>query len=142
MNESKRSRNAYKQNFHKLKFLQKIVPLLTPFYSQSRSVSIICAACVNYLRCEQIFGILISDIWLTSVIQICNVKPISENGPPSDGVPLASVPPQIARFYQVNDVSKFLLDRPLHKGVIDKDNEFKVSSILQKIQVTQFFSST
>ncbi|XP_065212165.1 dedicator of cytokinesis protein 3 isoform X2 [Planococcus citri] len=58
-------------------------------------------------------------------IQICNVKPISENGPPSEGVPLASVPSQIARFYQVNDVSKFLLDRPLHKGTIDKENEFK-----------------
>lgn len=60
-------------------------------------------------------------------IQICNVKPLSENGPPSEGVPLASVPSRIARFYQVNDVSKFLLDRPLHKGTIDKDNEFKVA---------------
>lgn len=66
-------------------------------------------------------------IFLFADIQICNVKPLSENGPPSEGVPLASVPSRIARFYQVNDVSKFLLDRPLHKGTIDKDNEFKVT---------------
>ncbi|XKL62442.1 hypothetical protein PGB90_002275 [Kerria lacca] len=58
-------------------------------------------------------------------IQICNVKPLSENGPPSEGVPLAPVPSKIARFYQVNDVKKFLLDRPLPKGTVDKDNEFK-----------------
>ncbi|KAK7603682.1 hypothetical protein V9T40_003681 [Parthenolecanium corni] len=58
-------------------------------------------------------------------IQISNVKPLSENGPPSEGVPLASVPSKIARFYQVNDVTKFQLDRPLPKGVVDKENEFK-----------------
>lgn len=58
-------------------------------------------------------------------IQICNVKPISEKGPPSEGIPLAPVPSRIASFYQVNDVSKFLLDRPMHKGTVDKDNEFK-----------------
>ncbi len=54
------------------------------------------------------------------------MKPLSENGPPSEGVPLASVPSKIARFYQVNDVSKFLLDRPMPKGTVDKENEFKV----------------
>ena len=54
------------------------------------------------------------------------MKPLPENGPPSDGIPLASVPSRIARFYQVNDVTKFSLDRPLHKGTIDKENEFKV----------------
>lgn len=67
-----------------------------------------------------------NDFGVFSDIQICNVKPLSENGPPSEGLPLTSVPSKIARFYQVNDVAKFLLDRPLHKGVIDRDNEFKV----------------
>lgn len=36
------------------------------------------------------------------------------------------MPSKIARFYQINDVTKFQLDRPLPKGVIDKENEFKV----------------
>lgn len=70
-------------------------------------------------------------------IQICNVKPLSENGPPSEGVPLASVPSKIARFYQINDVSKFLLDRPMPKGTIDKENEFKV--ILVVLDLFLFF---
>jgi len=36
------------------------------------------------------------------------------------------VPEKIASFYQVNDVRRFQLDRPVHKGPVDKDNEFKV----------------
>lgn len=56
-------------------------------------------------------------------IHISNVRPIA------DPVHLksATVPitERIARFYEVNDITKFQHDRPVHKGVIDKDNEFK-----------------
>uniref|UniRef100_A0A8D9BP44 Dedicator of cytokinesis protein 3 n=1 Tax=Cacopsylla melanoneura TaxID=428564 RepID=A0A8D9BP44_9HEMI len=58
-------------------------------------------------------------------IQICNVKPLPERGPPCINPPLARVPDKIAQYYQVNDVRTFQLDRPMHKGPIDKDNEFK-----------------
>nr|XP_018899728.1 PREDICTED: dedicator of cytokinesis protein 3 isoform X2 [Bemisia tabaci] len=58
-------------------------------------------------------------------IQITNVKPLPESGPPSCRVPLAPVPDKVARFYQVNDVRTFQLDRPMHKGTVDKENEFK-----------------
>ncbi|KAI5749746.1 hypothetical protein M8J76_009858 [Diaphorina citri] len=58
-------------------------------------------------------------------IQICNVKPLPERGPPCINPPLAPVPDKIAQYYQVNDVRTFQLDRPMHKGPIDKDNEFK-----------------
>lgn len=37
------------------------------------------------------------------------------------------IPEKIARFYHYNDVKKFQCDRPVHKGIIDKDNEIKVS---------------
>jgi dedicator of cytokinesis protein 3 len=60
-------------------------------------------------------------------IQICNVKPLAEGRKVlARGDALARVPDRVARFYQVNDVSKFQLDRPVHKPPIDKDNEFKV----------------
>lgn len=62
--------------------------------------------------------------WLD--IQICNVKPLPDSGPPFDEPPLASVPFKVARFYQVNQVARFQLDRPVHKPPIDKENEFKV----------------
>lgn len=35
------------------------------------------------------------------------------------------VPEKIAGFYEVNDVTKFIHDRPVYKGPVDKDNEFK-----------------
>lgn len=38
---------------------------------------------------------------------------------------MVTVPEKIARFYEVNDVSRFISDRPIHKGTVDKDNEFK-----------------
>ena len=62
-----------------------------------------------------------------SDIQICNVKPIPEDNPLflEAGT---DIPEKIASFYQVNDVRKFQLDRPVHKGPIDKENEFKVST--------------
>ncbi|XP_050437512.1 dedicator of cytokinesis protein 3 isoform X2 [Adelges cooleyi] len=58
-------------------------------------------------------------------IQICNVKPYPDIGPPSSEKPLAMVPEKVSRFYEVNDVCTFQLDRPMHKGQVDRDNEFK-----------------
>lgn len=54
------------------------------------------------------------------------MKPIPENNPlfVEAGT---DIPEKIASFYQVNDVRRFQLDRPVHKGPVDKDNEFKVS---------------
>lgn len=70
--------------------------------------------CVRYLH-------LNSDFFLD--IQICNVKPIPEPNP----IVLASdIPEKISRFYHYNDVKRFQCDRPVHKGIIDKENEFKV----------------
>ncbi|XP_039296231.1 LOW QUALITY PROTEIN: dedicator of cytokinesis protein 3 [Nilaparvata lugens] len=71
-------------------------------------------------------------------IQICNVKPLPESGPPCvEGAPsIASVPHKIARFYQVNQVSRFQLDRPNHKPPIDKDNEFKSMWLERTLLVT------
>ncbi|KAJ8981636.1 hypothetical protein NQ317_000864 [Molorchus minor] len=55
-------------------------------------------------------------------IQICNVKPIPEPNP----ITLATdIPEKISRFYHYNDVRRFQCDRPVHKGIIDKDNEIK-----------------
>lgn len=55
-------------------------------------------------------------------IQICNVKPVPEDLPEFEG---QDVPEKVMDYYLVNDVRKFLLDRPIHKGTIDKENEFK-----------------
>lgn len=55
-------------------------------------------------------------------IQICNVRPVPEELPELEGV---DVPDKVLSYYLVNDVRKFLLDRPVHKGSIDKENEFK-----------------
>lgn len=55
-------------------------------------------------------------------IQICNVKPIPEPNP----ITLATdIPEKISRFYYYNDVRRFQCDRPVHKGIIDKENEIK-----------------
>ncbi|XP_074036384.1 dedicator of cytokinesis spg isoform X2 [Leptinotarsa decemlineata] len=55
-------------------------------------------------------------------IQICNVKPIPESNP----ITLATdIPEKISRFYHYNDVRRFQCDRPVHKGIIDKENEIK-----------------
>uniref|UniRef100_A0A1B6BYQ6 Dedicator of cytokinesis protein 3 n=1 Tax=Clastoptera arizonana TaxID=38151 RepID=A0A1B6BYQ6_9HEMI len=58
-------------------------------------------------------------------IQICHVKPLPDNGPPKYEPVLADVPFHVTKFYQVNHVCRFRLDRPVHKPPIDKDNEFK-----------------
>lgn len=56
-------------------------------------------------------------------IQICNVKPIPEEGSlAGSGV---EVPERVVAFYLVNDVRKFTFDRPLHRGPVDRENEFK-----------------
>lgn len=56
-------------------------------------------------------------------MQISNVRPIADlSCLKSACVP---IPERISRFYQVNDVLRFQYDRPIHKGTVDKDNEFK-----------------
>jgi dedicator of cytokinesis protein 3 len=60
-------------------------------------------------------------------IQICNVKPLPEDDKLFHGG-MFPVPRNIAEFYQVNMVRKFQNDRPIHKGPVHKDNEFKVRS--------------
>ncbi|XP_053200600.1 dedicator of cytokinesis protein 3-like isoform X2 [Panonychus citri] len=55
-------------------------------------------------------------------IQICNVKPVAEPREEFEGKEL---PEKILSYYLVNDVKTFTFDRPIHKGPIDKDNEFK-----------------
>ncbi|GFT91558.1 dedicator of cytokinesis protein 3 [Trichonephila clavipes] len=55
-------------------------------------------------------------------IQICNVKPIPKVRPEFEN---RDIPEKIISYYLVNDVSSFQFDRPVQKGQIDKDNEFK-----------------
>ena len=55
-------------------------------------------------------------------IQICNVKPVPESRQEFEGF---EVPEKIMVYYLVNDVKRFTFDRPIHKGPIDKENEFK-----------------
>ncbi|XP_073817677.1 dedicator of cytokinesis spg [Musca autumnalis] len=56
-------------------------------------------------------------------IQISNVRPVADAQALKTA--MVTVPEKIARFYEVNDVSRFISDRPIHKGPVDKDNEFK-----------------
>lgn len=56
-------------------------------------------------------------------IQISNVRPIQDQ--PLFKSSMVPVPEKIARFYHVNDVTRFQHDRPVYKGQVDKDNEFK-----------------
>nr|CAD7417416.1 unnamed protein product [Timema poppensis] len=71
---------------------------------------------------------------IRAVIQICNVKPLPEEsalfGAGGD------IPEKISSFYQVNDVRRFQLDRPVHKGTVDKDNEFKSLWVERTLLVT------
>jgi dedicator of cytokinesis protein 3 len=55
--------------------------------------------------------------------QISTVRPISDINHLINATNV--VPDKIARYYQVNDVTKFQHDRPIHKGNVDKNNEFK-----------------
>ncbi|XP_008557599.1 dedicator of cytokinesis protein 3 isoform X2 [Microplitis demolitor] len=56
-------------------------------------------------------------------IQICNVKPIPEES--SLACTVGEIPERVVAFYLVNDVRKFTFDRPLHRGPVDRENEFK-----------------
>lgn len=55
--------------------------------------------------------------------QISTVRPISDKNHLKNATNV--VPDKIARYYEVNDVIKFQHDRPIHKGTVDKKNEFK-----------------
>lgn len=55
--------------------------------------------------------------------QISTVRPISDKNHLKNATNV--VPDKIARYYEVNDVIKFQHDRPIHKGTVDKNNEFK-----------------
>ncbi|XP_039431309.1 dedicator of cytokinesis protein 3 isoform X3 [Culex pipiens pallens] len=54
---------------------------------------------------------------------VVNVRPISD--PSHLKSAKVTVPEKISKYYEVNDVTKFQYDRPVHKGVVDKENEFK-----------------
>lgn len=56
-------------------------------------------------------------------IQISYVRPVADAKALKTA--MVTVPEKIARFYEVNDVSRFISDRPIYKGTVDKDNEFK-----------------
>jgi dedicator of cytokinesis protein 3 len=56
-------------------------------------------------------------------IQIGNIRPIADTTLLHSAMHI--VPDKIAKFYKVNDVTKFKHDRPVHKGTVDKNNEFK-----------------
>ena len=69
-------------------------------------------------------------------IQICSVKPI--HGPhPIFEMNLTSMQEKILSYHRVNDVNRFQLDRPVHKGVVDKDNEFKSLWIERTVLTTE-----
>nr|XP_022902417.1 dedicator of cytokinesis protein 3 isoform X2 [Onthophagus taurus] len=67
-------------------------------------------------------------------IQISNVKPIPE---PSTIVSAHDIPEKISRFYHYNDVRRFQFDRPIHKGIVDKENEIKTLWIERTILETE-----
>ncbi|XP_053698434.1 dedicator of cytokinesis protein 3 isoform X2 [Sabethes cyaneus] len=54
---------------------------------------------------------------------VVNVRPISD--PSHLKSAKVTVPEKISKYYEVNDVTKFQYDRPIHKGTVDKENEFK-----------------
>lgn len=55
--------------------------------------------------------------------QISTVRPISDINHLKNATNV--VPDKIAKFYEVNDITNFQHDRPIHKGTVDKNNEFK-----------------
>lgn len=57
-------------------------------------------------------------------IQICNVKPIAEEHARVFDAGF-NMHEKIHSYYRVNDVRRFQLDRPVHKGKVDRENEFK-----------------
>lgn len=69
-------------------------------------------------------------------IQICNVKPIPEHHPIFESN-LSGQQEHIRSYYRVNDVRRFQLDRPVHKGAVDKENEFKSLWIERTVLTTE-----
>ncbi|XP_037077735.1 dedicator of cytokinesis protein 3-like [Pollicipes pollicipes] len=55
-------------------------------------------------------------------IQICHVRPVARD---VSSLPGVEVPARIRAFYLVNGIDTFQFDRPVHRGVVDKENEFK-----------------
>jgi len=55
-------------------------------------------------------------------IQIFSVKPVAE---PKKEFEEREVPEKILAYYLTNHVRSFVFDRPIHKGPLDKENEFK-----------------
>ncbi|XP_051886544.1 dedicator of cytokinesis protein 4-like isoform X5 [Pristis pectinata] len=55
-------------------------------------------------------------------LQIYAVIPIPEN---HDILQKETIPDHIKSFYRVNNIWRFRYDRPFHKGIKDKENEFK-----------------
>ncbi|XP_014603723.1 PREDICTED: dedicator of cytokinesis protein 3 isoform X1 [Polistes canadensis] len=68
-------------------------------------------------------------------IQICNVKPIPEEG--SLACSGAEIPERVVAFYMVNDVRRFTFDRPIHRGPVDRENEFKSMWIERTTLITE-----
>ncbi|CAB0036454.1 unnamed protein product [Trichogramma brassicae] len=68
-------------------------------------------------------------------IQICNVKPIPEDS--SLASAQFEIPERVVSYYLVNDVRRFVFDRPLHRGQVDRDNEFKSLWIERTILTTE-----
>lgn len=66
-------------------------------------------------------------------IQICSVRPFAEPRAEFEGI---DVPDKILKYYQSNDVRTFIYDRPIHKGPVDKENEFKSLWIERSILTT------
>uniref|UniRef100_A0ACB8FPR5 Dedicator of cytokinesis protein 4 n=1 Tax=Sphaerodactylus townsendi TaxID=933632 RepID=A0ACB8FPR5_9SAUR len=62
-------------------------------------------------------------------LQIYAVTPIPEN---QEVLQREGIPDNIKSFYKVNHIWRFRYDRPFHKGVKDKDNEFKTGLEYQK----------
>ncbi|XP_018019941.1 dedicator of cytokinesis protein 4 [Hyalella azteca] len=55
-------------------------------------------------------------------IQICAVKPVPEPRPEFEGV---EIDERVLKYYNNNNVYKFIYNRPNARGHTDKDNEFK-----------------
>ncbi|XP_012553779.2 dedicator of cytokinesis protein 1 isoform X1 [Hydra vulgaris] len=68
-------------------------------------------------------------------IQVCKVDPKPVERRKFQGKPIVD---QIKKFYEVNDVSAFALNRPFHKGVKDKDNEFATLWIERTTMNTEY----
>ncbi|XP_040151946.1 dedicator of cytokinesis protein 4 isoform X2 [Anopheles arabiensis] len=65
---------------------------------------------------------------------VVNVRPIAD--PYHLKSAKVTVPEKISKYYEVNDVTRFQYDRPVHKGTVDKDNEFKSLWIVRTIYET------